>query len=200
MLQAGRRLALAMVRPSAKVRRQYRRIQEERQPRAVAPAVWRRLYSDRDDPGLFREWLRVVTDPDSAADFTRSFATSSLRFDIGVLTRRYLELFSRDCSAFDDPDRKWTSEEISDFDREQNVCDRFIHTETLTDDLLKVMREAGYSLSAEVVQTLRTMGAQKSNASVHKPYAAYYDAASVELVARSDRLVIEKYGYPPPVL
>ena len=40
----------------------------------------------------------------------------------------------------------------------------------------------------------------KANRSDHEPVAFYYDSRAIELVAKGERFIREKYGYEPPVI
>jgi hypothetical protein len=160
--------------------------------------AWREVYADAHDPELFRRWLRLVFDPTRRFDLGEGFAFASLSRYAGLLTYRYLKLFSRDVGPLFNPRGPATPEALRAFDAEQNALDFVIRTESLESDLAAALEGAGYQL--DPVRTGRILDGrrEKTNASEHRETDFYYDDETVELVRERDRLIVVKYGYAGP--
>ena len=161
---------------------------------------WRYVYGDIDDPNRFRTWLRMMHDPARAHDLGHDYAGSSIHRIAGLLSFRYLWLFSRDGDAVVAPDTFASSQDLLSFDAEQNLCREVIQIERLTPDLARVLERAGYDRSHPRVMQAEEASRSTKNVSRRHPIAYYYDADSVELVRAREQLVIQRYGYEPPAL
>jgi hypothetical protein len=150
---------------------------------------WRACYQDVHDPDLFRAWLLRVLDPDHARTVLPEYAATRLSRHAGLLTYRYLWLYSRRLRGL----KRLRATELADFDDAQNLLTDVIRNEQLEGDLVAALQRAGYTLGgqqlAEVAERPRT------NLSEHDPVDRYYDAPTAELVRERDRLIVEKYGY-----
>ena len=160
--------------------------------------AWREVYTDPRDPALFRRWLRLVFDPERRFDLGEGFAFASLSRAAGLLTYRYLKLFSRDLAPLFRPDGPATYEALRAFDAEQNALDFVIRTENLEADLVEALARAGYELDAEQTARILDSRGHKTNTSEHRESEYYYDDETVELVRERERLIVEKHGYPGP--
>jgi hypothetical protein len=76
---------------------------------------------------------------------------------------------------------------------DHNIVDRYIRTEQLEEDLAEVLREVGLD-----GVTAEDLVGPRRNASARRDVAHYYDAATIDLVAREERFVIDRFGYAPP--
>jgi hypothetical protein len=160
--------------------------------------TWRRLYSNQESPTLFREWLSFVFDRRRRYDFGEQYGYSSISTFAGVLTYRYVRLFSGNLSRiYTDPSLN-SIHQLRQFDEKYTVLDAVIRNEFLEEDLISVLRKAGYRLSEE--QTTLIRSTQKTNISQHHPTGYYYDQETLELVMRKEQFIIEKYSYAPPQL
>jgi hypothetical protein len=170
--------------------------------RAAPPASagWPELYADADDVDAFREWLRRVLDPQHAPLVEPWYGETALPPSIGLLTWRYLALFSRDADVLVGTPSFDSLAALVAFDEEQNVCDEILRTDRIGTELPGVLARAGYELDPTQQATLteRTSGTERRNASQHRQWREYYDAASTALVARRDALVVERFGFEPP--
>jgi hypothetical protein len=159
-------------------------------------AEWKRLYADSNDPSLFRSWLKRVFDPWHSRDLGENYANSTLHSFAGLLTYRYTLLFAADVESLFSPDGIRTLQALRDFDRRQNILHLIIRTESLEEDLITVLKSVGHQVDGQAVARVRT--APRTNTSRHRRTADYYDAETIDLVARREALIVEKYGYSPP--
>ena len=157
--------------------------------RRARARAWRACYEDVHDPDLFRSWLLRVLDPDHARDVLPQFAATRLSRHAGLLTYRYLWLYSRRPRGL----KRLREAELARFDDEQNLLTDVIRNEQLESDLVAALRRAGYTLEQDQLAGLGEM--PRTNVSEHGPVGRYYDASTAELVRERDRLIVEKYGY-----
>ena len=111
------------------------------------------------------------------------------------MTYRYLDFFCRGSfSTISD------LEGLKLFNKDHNYIGYMIRTEQLEQDFLAMLVALQVPVSDE--QRLLILGGGRSNASRGKRTAwqEYYDQTSIELVAQRDQLIIERYGYAPPLL
>lgn len=159
---------------------------------------WRRAYANVEDPGAFREWLHMLHDPDHRQDVGEGYGGSALGGFAGLMTYRFVRLF-----AFTREDPHGAGAIASPLALKRHVdqacfIDHFIRNEALEDDLLRALRGCRIALPADAEAALR--GRARTNTSSRRSGAArYYDAASIRLVSERDALVVERFGYAPPV-
>ena len=157
---------------------------------------WTRLYADSTNAALFRDWLKIVLDPRRAHDLPQDYGSSTLSRYAGFLTYRYARLYAADVQPLFPPLGLQTLDELRKFDDRQNIVNLMIRTESLEDDLIRVLRMAGHEIT-EAAET-RIRAAQRTNTSEHGPTREYYDKETIDLVARREAFIIQKYGYTPP--
>ena len=166
---------------------------------AIKPiSRWQYAYGDSSDPAQFRTWLRLLLDSKRRFDIGEGYGFSPLSMHTGLLSYRYFRLFTLGDRVFKDR-RLQTNQGIADFDREFNIVRGMIKTESLEEDFIRVMREAGYSFSDDQLAEIRNPQAIKTNVSERKPAEFYYDDETIELVAERDKYLIEKYQYQAPL-
>ncbi len=159
--------------------------------------LWRQTYRDYKDPEGFRQWLKLMFDPDRRRDLGEGYAQSPLAGYAGLMTYRYMKIFTKNLPRAErrglpDP------EALKKFDAENNALNFTIRVESIEDELIEALQKAGYTLDADQLRLIRAGAANRTNPSRHLPAASYYDAASLELVDEKEGLLIEKYGYSPP--
>ena len=159
---------------------------------------WRETYQHSSDPVLFRAWLKMLLDRKRRFDIGEGYGFSPLSAHAGLLTYRYFRLYTTGNSVYRDQRLK-QFERLAEYDRECNITRGMIRTESLEEDFIRVLAEAGCSLTEEQSALIRNKEAGKTNVSERKPTLFYYDDETMALVARRDRYLIEKYGYHPPV-
>jgi len=166
---------------------------------AIKPvARWRETYGDAEDVERFRSWLSLLFSPDRRYDLGEGFGLSPLSRHAGLLTYRYLKLYSRAITGLYSDRRLRTCGGVREFNEEHNVLDGVIRMESLEEDFIRAMAQAGYRLTPEQEAAVWSAGGHKTNASDRRPASYYYDDETVALVASRERLIIETYGYLPP--
>lgn len=161
--------------------------------------AWRDSYGDPFDPELFRSWLKLLLDSKRRFDFGEGYAFSPLSEYAGLLTYRYFCLYTTGNSIYRDRSLEDPSR-LADFDREHNITRGMIRNESLEDDFIRVLGEAGYSLSADQTESILNRETGKTNVSQRKPAGFYYDDETIDLVAQHEQYLVEKYHYKPPAL
>ena len=156
---------------------------------------WSELYRDAQNVDAFRTWLHWLHDWPRRWDCGEHFARHACCRSVGLMTYRYLDFF---CSG--NFRRIADLEGLKRFNQAHNYIDHMIRTEQLEQDLLAVLAAEQVPVSAE--QRLQILGGGRSNASRGKrtTWQEYYDPACIALVAQRDQLIIERYGYQPPLL
>jgi len=158
---------------------------------------WRETYQNPSDPVLFRAWLKMLLDRKRRFDIGEGYGFSPLSAHSGLLTYRYFRLYTTGNNVYRDHRLKH-AECLADYDREYNITRGMIRTESLEDDFIRVLAEAGCSLTEQQVKVIRNREVGKTNVSERRPARYYYDDETMALVARRERYLIEKYGYHPP--
>lgn len=59
------------------------------------------LYRDSNDPGHFREWIKLLMDPDRKLDIDEGFGFSPIARHYGLMTYRYLKLSGKNITGED---------------------------------------------------------------------------------------------------
>jgi hypothetical protein len=154
-------------------------------------ARWRETYKDNRDPEGFNKWLKMVFDPYRRKDLGEGYAKNPISKFAGLMTFRYIKIYTRGGSAT-------SLEALKKFDSESNVLKFTIRVESIEKDLLQALENAGYDLSEDQIQLIEQGADNRTNPSEHLPTEFYYDEETVDLVARNEKLIIEKYDYSPP--
>ena len=165
-------------------------------------ALWQSLYQDVDNPELFRNWLRLLLDFQRRYDVGEGYGFSPLSRTAGLMTYRYLRLYAakwNDMKLYRDK-RLSSNEGIAEFDRENNFTDYMIKSESLEQDFISMLVACGYVLDSGQRQIILDKQSDKTNVSSRHPVEYYYDQETIDLVAKRDRFLIEKYHYTPPAL
>ena len=162
---------------------------------------WKTAYGDPDDREAFQRWIRFLNDPDYLVDVGEGYGKSSISAHSGLLTYRYLVLFTLGVVP-GEPHLGGHNPTLDTYDRlvahvdEHLLCQDMIRMEHLAVELEAAMEAAGYDLTAEQRATIHGKAEGRSeNRTKHHPAAWYYDDETRDLVARRDRFVIERHGY-----
>lgn len=159
-----------------------------------SPDRWQRTYADVSDASGFREWLYRMHDKRYWQDLGNDYYAHAMSDFAGLLTYRYLRLFCR--GDFKDV---LSLEDLQTFEKRHCYIDYFIRNEHLEDDLIKALAVSGIILSQAQKEAL--YAADKTNISSKKePISYYYDQDTIALINRRERLIIDKFGYSPPVI
>ena len=151
---------------------------------------WRACYADPLDAAAFRRWLTAILSPEGRALLGADYAARPLARHAGFYTYRMLTIFTPVAAWRAGADSLRDPADIAAFFQTAGAVDMFVRTETLEDDLAAVFARIGRpEITAAVLRGTRT------NASFRSGTAHYYDAATRELVARSDPFPIARFGY-----
>jgi hypothetical protein len=150
-------------------------------------------YADPDNAEAFREWLQAVLSVQPMRKVLEAgYGKSPLSRAGGLMTFRYFTLCTKNGENVD----KTVSslDALKSYDKEHCFIDYFVRNESLSDDLIKAVEGCGVDLDDSKRQVIRD--AKKTNVS-SRPHGPehYYDDASVQLVARREKFIIEKFGY-----
>ncbi len=165
---------------------------------AESARAWRRTYDPVEPATAFRTWLARMFDPALAQDLGEGYSLSPLSRFSGFMTYRYLALCARNRTRLWEDRAVASLSEIVRFERENLYVDRFLRQERLEDDLITALEELRPLGGAErgVIRT-----ATRTNTSPRPaPLEELYDEASVDLVGRRERFLVERFGYAPPRL
>ena len=155
------------------------------------PRAWAALYASAEDPALFRRWLRTLLTLPGAGHLPDSYPALPMCGQVGFMTFRVLRLFtdwqawSAGAAGIRTPD------DASNFYRRHGIVDRVLRTERVAEDLQGLLSAIGVAQASE--------DAAKANASRRGAHAGYYDAETAALVLEKDRMVVETFGYTPPL-
>ena len=161
---------------------------------------WVDCYSDIENPDKFRQWLAVLLSSERVFDMGGGFAHSPISTRFGLMTYRYIRLFTdfkvdiynnRALANLDGINRA-----MEDF----GLVDWVIRNESLELDLLEGLSLAGIELRDQQKADLQAGSTSKINSSKHKGSAFYYDQQSLDIVAQREAYIINRYGYLPPSL
>jgi hypothetical protein len=160
---------------------------------------WRRVYRDSSDPQLFREWLHMMFDSRSKIHIGENYEKSSVSNLAGLLTYRYLKIFSKHLSSL--YSTKFTNlEDIKQFDLQNNVLDDIIYNENLEQDLRRVLANVGITIPKEKEEQLFSSKSKTNSSSRKRNLSFYYNNETIELIKEKEKFIIEKYNYEPPEL
>jgi len=160
--------------------------------------AWRDAYRDPEDADRFRRWLRLVFSYDRRFDLGEGYGFSGLSAYAGLLTYRDGKLFFDDVSPLFGRACPAGPAELRRFDREHNVLQAVVRTESLEVDLVAALETAGYEVPEDVRARILGGAGGKTNTSKHRAPSEYYDDETTELVRKREQLIVEKYGYTGP--
>jgi hypothetical protein len=150
-------------------------------------------YSDPDNAEAFREWLQaVIATRPLRKVLETGYGKSPISRAGGLMTFRYFTLCTRNAEEVDKAVS--THEALQKYDQENCFIDWFVRNESLADDLIKALEGCGVALDDGQKKQIRE--AKKTNVST-RPHGPeyYYDKASIQLVARRERFIIDKFSY-----
>ncbi len=156
---------------------------------------WKNVYSNADDPNLFREWLRAILSEDGKRLLTGEYPHLPLRKFTGLMTHRFLYLFVEANVWRENANRIRSYGELQTMYTEHGVVDKFIKMEQLENDLTDILQYLKIDFDKEEFISKR-----KTNTSKHYTASFYYDAETIELVRQQDQLLISEFNYETPSL
>ena len=115
------------------------------------------------------------------------------------MTFRYLRLFCTKTDVNTTLKQLSTFEEIKKYESDNCFIDYFIRNENLEHNLFQVLEQFGTKVPSTMKSEILAL--PKSNVSPKKHGASYYYERQTEsLVAESEQLIIDKFGYIAPSL
>jgi hypothetical protein len=160
--------------------------------------LWRDSYRDGYDVQCFRNWLGLMSDPASCFELSEEYGQSAISRLAGLMTFRYMWLYSLDRKSLLEPNAFEDIESLRDFDSRHNIMQAVIRIEHLEDDFLSAVARAGYALTPAHMDFVFEQRANKRNQSRRLPSAKYYDSQTIDIVEKREALIIGKYGYMTP--
>ncbi|HJV72513.1 hypothetical protein [Ideonella sp.] len=150
-------------------------------------------YADPDNAEAFREWIQAVLGRRALRHMLMAgYGKSPIGKAAGLMTYRYFNLFVNGTDAASPMMNNLLS--LKMLDRSGCIVSHFIRNESLAPDFIRVVESCGVKLSDD--QREHILSARKVNTST-RPHGPdyYYDEASIKLVARRERFIIDKFGY-----
>jgi hypothetical protein len=115
----------------------------------------------------------------------------------GLMTFRYMKIFACKQGEINALRAVSTPEQLGDYERRNCLIDYFIRNENLESDLLAALEATHIAVPPAMVAEMAARPRTNTSSRKRGP-AYYYDAATEKLVADSERLIIDKFGYVPP--
>lgn len=150
-------------------------------------------YADPDNAEAFREWLQAILAVQPLRKVLESgYGKSPISKAGGLMTFRYFTLCTKNGENVDKS--VCTMEALRKYDAENCFVSHFVRNESLPEDLIRAIQGCGIELENKQKKAIRE--AKKTNVS-SRPHGPeyYYDEASVQLVGRREKFMIEKFGY-----
>jgi hypothetical protein len=161
--------------------------------------AWLATYRDANDPVAFRDWLYMLHDKGYMSDIGEGYGYSELRHAAGLMTFRYLRIFSTRVGEEGQLNDLSTQSLIKTWDAERTFIDTFIRNESLETDIFRVFEEHGITLTEETKSSI--LARPKMNTSSRKrALANYYDPDALALVTEREHFIIDKFSYSVPEL
>ena len=151
---------------------------------------WNYLYSNQNNPVLFREWLSEVL-TGNLTEIEEEYFNSPLSSTIGFFTYRYMDIYVKDFYNFKKKSHDYIA--IKEKELKDNFIDIILRKENLSSDIL--LMHNFFGLSEREVERVLVKNKRKKNTSKHKHFSFYYDNDTCELVRKKDALIVDKYGY-----
>ncbi|MSQ67846.1 MAG: hypothetical protein EXR83_06585 [Gammaproteobacteria bacterium] len=160
--------------------------------------AWRAGYVSSDNQAAFRTWLGMILDPRNARALGEGYGDSLSAPWYGFMTHRYCLLCCQGLQRLSTPSTIASYADLVRFEQDNCYIHQFVRQEALPETLSAALEHVRALTPAERALIL---GAQRTNKSVRAlSITDYYTADLIDLVARRDRLIVEKFGYNPPTL
>lgn len=162
-------------------------------------AQWKRTFRDVNDAGAFRQWLYMLHDETYWPDVGEGYWRCGLNRFAGLLTFRYMKIFTCKKGELDELNAVSTQQELVEHEKKHCFIDYFIRNEHLEPDLLAALEFTKSGIHPDAAAGM--MSRPRTNTSSKKHGSGYYyDAEAEDLVARRDSFIIDKFGYLAPSL
>lgn len=141
----------------------------------------------------------MLHDPAYFPDIGEDYNDLALSKTAGLMTFRYLNLFSTTEGENSQMKGLSTQADIVAWDAEHTFVDAFIRNESLEEDIFRIFYNHNITLTektrSEILALPRTNVSSRSRELVN-----YYDADTVSLVANREQLIIDRFAYKRPEL
>ncbi len=158
---------------------------------------WESVYNNSNDPNLFRNWLKLMLGYNYRFDIGEAYGFSPLSSHSGLMTYRYLRLFTLGDKIYSDQNLS-QPEGLYEFDKKHNVAQGIIRMEELEEDFITILKQTQYSLTGMQIEEI--FSSKKTNTSSRHKTSYYYDQETLDLVAHKEQFLIEKFNYDAPKL
>ena len=163
-------------------------------------AEWKDVYRDSNNPELFRKWLRLVLSPERRFDLGEGFGFSPASCHSGLLTYRYLKLFTQLDERLYSDQKLTLKENLSSIYQSSVFVNQFIRNEFLEDDLIEALESAGIKITDSQKASIADGKKAKTNTSERRNTEFYYNQETINLVKDRESLVIANHGYDAPTI
>lgn len=159
--------------------------------------AWQATYRDSNDPNAFREWLHMMHDESYMQDIGEGYSNCALRHAAGLMTYRYLKLFSTKAGEASRLNGLSTKSLIEAWDADQTFVGAFIRMEALEADIFRVLENHDATFTEERQKNIKSLP-KTNTSSRNQNLKHYYDPDTVALVADREQLIINKFNYTAP--
>lgn len=158
---------------------------------------WKRTFRDVNDAGAFRQWLYMLHDRTYWPDVGEGYWRFGLNRFAGLLTYRYMRLFTCKKGGLGALRAVSTPEQLAEHDMKHCFIDCFIRNEALESDLLAALQLAKFEIPTEAAAAMMSRPRTNASSKKHGP-RYYYDAEAEKLVGDRERFIVDKFGYLAP--
>jgi len=160
--------------------------------------LWKNSYKYSNDPANFKLWLKLMFNNDRKFDIREGFGFSPISNIAGVLTYRFLKLFTNLDKLLYSKKLLSKYNSIEELWGEHSISNYFIRMEHLEEDLIQALLMANIEISQQNTEELIAAKTAKTNTSSRKSLAHYYDDESIQLVYNKEQFLIKLFEYSPP--
>lgn len=161
--------------------------------------LWRTVYQDYKNRDNFKKWLKLLHDPQRRIDLNEGYPEHVVSNFAGLMNYRYCRLYQKDFFLKKNQIVLKSYDDLKEFDETHNLLDFIIRNESLEDDVFNILKKVGYNLDENKIKLIYDSSNSRTFKSVHYDSNYYYDKETVDIIAKSERFIIEKYNYRPPI-
>ncbi len=161
------------------------------------PEQWKRTFRDVNDAGAFRQWLYMLHDEAYWSDVGEGYWRFGLNQFAGLLTYRYMRLFTCRKGELGALKSVSTPEQLVEHEKKNCFIQHFVRNEMLESDLLAALKLMHVEVPPTTAANMMSRPRTNTSSKKHGP-RFYYDPESEKLVGDRDRFMIEKFGYLAP--
>ena len=160
---------------------------------------WRQLYSDPQNINNFREWLKLLLGNTRIHDTGEGYGLSSINKFAGLMTYRYLTLYSNDIrKMFNNSITNY--DDLEKFDNENNILNYIVKNETLEDDFIQVLKKLNIEINETEKKMIYNEKSDKFGAWRNLNLNDFFDEECLNIIQSKEKLIINKYNYKKPTI